>query len=277
MTTAAALLASGTNVLSACGAEAEANCQWLLSHLTGKSRLELIARPDFQISPETERAFFSLIGRRKKGEPLAYIIGSQPFMGRDFAVTPAVLIPRPETEELVEQTLRLRPPQKLSPILDLCTGSGCIAVTLAVMTEARVAACDISPDALAVAAQNSLANKTLDRVTFVRSDLFDNINGKFSLIISNPPYVTDGAMATLQTEVRFEPALALRGGGDGLDLVRRILSRAPHFLLPDGLIAMEVGAHHKDELVRLTENGPWKKVFFGRDFNGFERFFFAEI
>lgn len=180
-----------------------------------------------------------LFERRRRGEPVAYILGEREFYGRTFQVSPAVLIPRPETEHLVEAALQCLPAH--ATILDLCTGSGCVAISLKLeRPDSTVTATDLSPDALAVANANAIALEA--SVTFLPGDLFVPIaERRFDVIVSNPPYIAAADAHLNRGDVRFEPRLALASGTDGLNLIRRLVSAAPEHLTPDGWLLFEHG------------------------------------
>ena len=200
------------------------NTTWLIAH--GDEAAELARLTPF-------------LHRRLKGEPVAYILGQREFYGRVFNVSPAVLIPRPETEHLVEAALQQMPSG--ASVLDLCTGTGCVAITLKLeRPDGAVTATDLSPDALAVAKANAAAlNAT---VSFHPGDLFAPVVGqRFDIIVSNPPYIAAADTHLDQGDVRFEPRLALASGTDGLDLIRRLVSAAPNHLKPGGWLLFEHG------------------------------------
>jgi release factor glutamine methyltransferase len=211
----------------------------LLSHVTGASVTEISINPERALYPSVKEAYLELIRKRVEHVPLQYLLGVWQFMGFDFIVNPAVLIPRQDTEVLVERAVNLKPRR----VLDLCTGSGCIGISIAKLTDAEVTATDISGDALTVARQNAELNGVVERVHFIESDLFNKVpKEKFDLIISNPPYIPTGEIPGLQVEVRsYEPLSALDGGLDGLDFYRKIIPEAVDFLSPTGTLITEVG------------------------------------
>ncbi|OGQ06395.1 MAG: protein-(glutamine-N5) methyltransferase, release factor-specific [Deltaproteobacteria bacterium RIFCSPLOWO2_01_44_7] len=219
----------------------------LLAYVLGCERHEIYTATTRYLVPGGKlEVFKSYIERRLKREPVAYIVGYKEFWSIKIKVTPAVLIPRPETEEVVEKALKILD-QGLwikdhgPEILDLCTGSGCIAAALAKeIPNAKIVVTDISEDALEVARQNlAFAN---GRIQFIKSDLFENVKGQFDLIVSNPPYIPTQAIQKLEPEItQFEPKLALDGGSDGLDFVRRIRQDAPKFLKTGGQLILENG------------------------------------
>jgi len=233
----------------------------LLCHITGQTSAYIMLHVE---TPFTDyETFLSYVSRRKLGEPLQYIIGEWDFMGRTFRTDSRALIPRPETELLVEEALSFLKPAMI--VLDLCTGSGCIAATIAGAGEYSVTAADISTDALALARENSEGLG----VNFVQSNLFSNIKGMFDVIISNPPYITTKEMETLSpTVLDYEPHLALHGGDDGMDIYRRLISESLNFLKPGGALFLEIGpAPVKD----IMEASGFKNVQLKNDYSGLPR------
>lgn len=183
------------------------------------------------------------ISRRLSGEPVQYILGTWGFMGLEFEVTPAALIPRQDTETLVEHALELQQTKGYETALDLGCGTGCIGISMAALgRNLRVLMSDISPACLDLARRNAEKNKVLDRAEFAEGDLFEPVAGRrFDMILSNPPYITDDEMASLQPEVRREPVLALAGGADGLEFYRRIAAGYREHLNPGGVLLLELG------------------------------------
>lgn len=235
-------------------AEAARDVLLLAMHTLGWDRASLHAR-DTDAPPEGfAAAYEAAIARRSRREPIAYITGVQEFWNRDFAVSPAVLIPRPETELIVEEAMSM----VFATAADIGTGSGCLAVTLAAeFPRAQVVATDISPTALAVARANAQRHGVAGRIAFHETRYLDGIAGPFDLIVSNPPYVTDAEYATLAPEVRdFEPPSALTAGSDGLDDVRAILSRAATMLVPGGMLLMEIGFGQSEKVRSLVQSTP---------------------
>lgn len=233
MSTVAAALAAARAKLPA------AEARLLLGHALGRSTAWLIAHDDETLGEEALRRFASLVARRAGGEPVAYLTGHREFFGRDFAVSPAVLIPRPETELLVEIALGRLP--DAGRILDLGTGSGCVAVTLALESpRSEVSAVDISDAALDMARGN--AEQLGARIRFLRSDWFSSVAGeRFDIIVTNPPYVAATDAHLDAGDLRYEPAAALASGLDGLEAIRRIIIAAPEFLAPGGQLWLEHG------------------------------------
>lgn len=217
--------------------------------LGGWDRGQWIARQRDEAPPGFADHFAALIARRATREPAAYILGRREFWRLEFEVTPDTLIPRPETELLVEDALAHTPKGNVR-VADVCTGSGCLAVAIAhARPDARVVATDLSDAALAVAARNASAHGVADRVTFTRADLLDGVDGLFDIVVSNPPYVASADVDGAQPDVRdFEPRLALDGGPDGLDLVRRFVPQAASHLVAGGVCLFEFGFGQADRV-----------------------------
>lgn len=223
--------------------QAALEAQILLAHTLNKSRAYLLAYPETVLDQSVVSLFTGLLHRRLEGEPIAYILGQREFYGFEFCITPAVLIPRPETELLVDLALAHIPLQHPIQVLDLGTGSGAIAVTLAKLRpQALVTAVDISPCALAVARQNA-ARLGTSNVRFIESDWFEALdpNKQFDLIISNPPYIAVNDLHLQQGDVRFEPIGALHSGADGLDAIRHITQEFQRFSTLNGWLLFEHG------------------------------------
>lgn len=235
----------------------------LLSFVIGKDRTFLISHADDLLEETEVDRFREVVARRAEGEPLQYITGMQDFYGREFRVTPDVLIPRPETELLVEAALEVITDVRGPTICDVGTGSGCIAVTLLCeRTDARAVAVDVSEAALKVAAQNAHVLGVGDRVELKLSDCFDELDKTtFDLIVSNPPYVSSAALPALQREVRdHEPLVALSPGADGLSVIRRLLHDAPSFLNAGGHLIMEIGYDQGEAMQELIDPKFWRLV-----------------
>lgn len=233
----------------------------LLSFVIGKDRTFLISHADDSLEETEVDRFRELVARRAEGEPLQYITGVQDFYGREFRVTRDVLIPRPETELLVEAALEVMTDVRGPSICDVGTGSGCIAVTLLCeRTDARAVAVDVSEAALKVAAQNAHVLGVGDRIELMLSDCFDALDKTtFDLIVSNPPYVSSAALPGLQREVRdHEPLVALSPGADGLSVIRRLLRDAPSFLNAGGHLIMEIGFDQGEAIQELIDPKFWR-------------------
>ena len=256
----------------------------LLAHVIARDRTYIITHAETTLTPSDVRRFRRSVERRAAGEPLQYITGHQEFFGLDFEVTPDVLIPRPETELLVETALDLldttsapHGPTDAPPhICDVGTGSGCIAIAmLHERPDALALGLDISPSALRVAARNALRHRVQDRLALVAADCFaalDPAAARFSLIVSNPPYVAADDFTGLQREVRdHEPRIALTPGPDGLHVIRRLLSDAPHFLLAGGHLLLEIGFDQHAALESLVDSEAWTLLDIHKDLQGIPR------
>ncbi|GHT61518.1 release factor glutamine methyltransferase [Spirochaetia bacterium] len=272
----------------------------LLAEVLHTSRAGLIAAGPDILSEESYRSFQALLKRRLSGECVAYILGRKEFRGLEFTVTPAVLVPRPDTETLVEAVLEKlaaedSPTKNRVKILDICTGSGAIAISLKhELPELEVWASDISEAALEIARVNAarlLGGRPLGTelaasakpIHFFRGDLFAPLNNSallpthYSLIVSNPPYVCTDEIEALSPEVRREPQLALDGGEDGLNLIRRIIAEAPAYLLPSGWLLLEADPRQMKTIAALLETKGYKKIQTYRDLSGQERVIGASI
>lgn len=246
----------------------ESDAEWLVSVKTGIVRSELAAS-DKILVPSRVRELDKIAGERLTGRPLWYILGDTEFYGYKIKVDERVLIPRPETELMTEQVLRTA--EQGDKVLDLCTGSGCIAIAIAkkgAEKELTVTASDISADALALAQENAKRNGA--DIKFIESDLLEGVRGKFNIIVCNPPYIKSGDIAGLQKEVQFEPKGALDGGEDGLDFYRRLAKEAPRHLVKGGTLFMECGIGQAQEIVKLFKKFDYTMV--SRDYNDVERF-----
>lgn len=262
--------------------------QILLGHCLQKTRTQLFLSATQEISSEQEELFKSLLARRIQREPLAYILGEQEFWSMNFNVNPDVLIPRPETEFLLECVFASKGAWRFTThsILDLCTGSGAIAVVLATELGRAITAVDISPAALAIATSNVKMHGVDHLVSLLESNLFNGlpIEQKFGLVVSNPPYVERGEIAqVLEPEVAvYEPHLALDGGDDGLDLIRRIRADLPGFMLIGGELFMEFGAKQGKMIENIfSERGSdssfFEKVQIFKDYAGRDRVLYARF
>lgn len=253
---------------------ARRDAEALLQFLLRKERAALLARWKEKLEAAEGRRYLELIHRRSLGEPLQYITGETEFYGLPFAVSPAVLISRPETEHLVEHALELAKHFAAPRILDVGTGSGAIAVSLAhLLPQATVTTIDISLPALEVARKNARQNHVADRIRFLHGDLLQPIAGEsFELILSNPPYVPTVDKPTLSVEVRdYEPELALFAGEDGFDLYRRLVPAAHAALIPGGFLAMEIGYGQQSAMETLLSESRFSSIAFLPDLQGIPR------
>ncbi|MBR5157677.1 MAG: peptide chain release factor N(5)-glutamine methyltransferase [Clostridia bacterium] len=251
-----ALLCEGAEVLLNYSDTARLDAEVLLAYLLKKERVWFAIHSKDKPDEKTVFDFRNLIERRKSGEPVAYITGTREFMGLPFKVKKGILIPRPDTETLVEAVLNENLPQN-AKILDLCTGSGAIAVSLAYyMKQSSVCAVDISDICIKTATENAEINGVLNRVEFKQADvLYDELNfEKADALVSNPPYIESAELDDLMKDVKdFEPSLALDGGSDGLVFYRKIVSLLPKLLNDGGLVAFEVGHNQADSVCDILK------------------------
>ena len=265
----------GAQALRAAGvAEARRESGSLLAHAIGRDRTFVVTHADELLETADVEAFRKLIERRAAGEPFQYVTGHQEFFKLDFEVTPDVLIPRSETELIVEIALELLKNDRGPLIADIGTGSGCVAISLLhELRDARAIATDISAAALCVAQRNADRHGVTDRMTVIESDCFAKVDAdsSFSLIASNPPYIRDNEMETLQREVGYEPRTALAGGPDGLDIVRRLLREASPSLQPGGHIVFEIGFGQNALVEQLLNREVWELTAMRPDLQGIAR------
>jgi release factor glutamine methyltransferase len=252
------------------------DAQVLLAHMLGQDRAWLIAHGDDALTRQQSDAFLALARRRRDGEPVAYLTGTREFWGLPLQVSPAVLIPRPETETLVELVLARLPPERAVRVLDLGTGSGAIALAIArERPQATILATDVSEDALGVACENA-RRLNITNVEFALSDWYDDVaspwrGAPFDLVASNPPYVAAGDPHLREGDVRFEPAMALTPGGDGLDAIRRIVAGARARLAAGGTLVVEHGYDQADAVRALFAAMGFTDLVAVRDLAGIPR------
>jgi release factor glutamine methyltransferase len=267
-------LKQASEALAAAGCDApRLDAEVLLAHALDRDRAWLYARPEQILSSHQLSIYQSLVSRRAKREPVAYLTGHKEFFGLEFSVTPDALIPRPETERLVELALEWMADTSSSPIIaDVGTGSGAIAVTLAVhLSQAHVVATDTSPAALVIAQRNAARHGVADRVRYVQGDLLAPLAGgwRYSyFIVANPPYLSQAELAAAPPEVaHWEPRAALDGGPDGLSVIRRLLVMAADRLHPGGALLVEIGAGQGTEVLKLARRHfPQAIVEIARDY-----------
>ena len=230
---------------------------------------------DKALSDEQEKYFLEMMKDRLNERPIAYIIGNREFMGLDFFVKEGVLIPRPDTETLVEEIINICNNKTGLNILDIGTGSGAITVSLAkYLDKSHVVSVDISDIALEIASKNAISNKVDERIDFIKSDVFSNVSDetKFDIIVSNPPYIRKADISGLDRQVKdFEPYHALEGGEDGLDFYRRITEESRQFLKQDGILAYEVGHDQASDVSKIMQQNGFKGIYTKCDLQGFER------
>ena len=255
------------------------DARWIAEDALGMTRQALVFEADQALSNAQLLRLESMLDRRAAGEPVQYILGSADFMGLKFRVNASVLIPRQDTETLVEAALidlRQRPDQPA--LLDLCTGSGCVGLSLASLApHARVTLADLSPEALEIARANQRALGL--KADLRQGDLFGAVGReRFDVIACNPPYIPRGDLDGLQREVRFEPRMALDGGADGLDFYRRITRLAPEHLQPGGSLLLEVGIHQAAPVLEMLKaHIPCSSAGTVKDLNGVERVVFGKM
>jgi release factor glutamine methyltransferase len=275
MATVAALLEEAQGQLSDAAVDTpRLDAEVLLAHVLGVTRTGVLAHPEAVVGDGSASSYRSLVARRTAGEPVAYIRGMREFHGLAIAVDARVLIPRPETEQLVDlafdriRVLLTGAPRPLGAppirVWDVATGSGAVAIALAALLrrsgyfeEVELIGSDVSPDALALAVENVVAHAVADRMTLACGDLLD-IPGRVpvDVLLANLPYVPSGLVPHLAAEVRAEPALALDGGADGMELVRRLLAGLPDALLPDGVAFLEMGSEQADPMTTAVDGMP---------------------
>ena len=265
-------MASVADLLGGAGIDAR-EARLLLSVASGMATALIAAFPEREIAPAAAREFQEMAGRRLSGEPVAYILGYREFYSRQFKVTPDVLIPRPETEQLVDLALEYLPAGASVEVLDLGTGSGIVAITLACEAgNARVTAIDASAAALAVARENAAHLASPESVHFMQSDWFTALNGRrFGLIVGNPPYIAQGDTHLAQGDLRFEPAAALASGPAGLDAIRQITAEAPRHLAAGAWLLLEHGYDQGPACRDLLAASGLMEVQTWRDLAGLER------
>lgn len=255
-------------------ANPEIESSLLLSRTLGINKTDIYTRPEMQVDDDEVEAFHGLLERRLKREPVAYILGEKEFYSRSFMVNPCVLIPRPETETLVEEALRIIGNTSSPYIADIGTGSGCIAVTIGCESEnAEIFAIDISFDALTAARANAERQGVFSRISFIRAD-FLNCFKKESLdmVLSNPPYISAADFSGLEPEVKdFEPRLSLFGGEDGLSCIKKIVPQAAGVLKKNGWCIIEVGIGQSEKVAGIFESAAFGNVSVIKDLSGIER------
>ena len=254
--------------------EAHSKARRLLSFTLNVPKEYLIINNEKELSKQDFEYYKNYITRLINGEPIQYIIGKQEFMGIEFNVNKDVLIPQPDTEILVEETIKIAKEYNKPKVLDLCTGSGAIAVSIKkYVPEAEVFASDISIKALQLAKINNIDNN----INFIESNLFENINNEFDIIVSNPPYIRTEEIKSLSKEVQNEPLIALDGGQDGLNFYRDIIKQAHNYLKSNGKLCLEIGDEQKDAITQiLKSNFNYTNIKYYKDLQGNDRVIIAE-
>ena len=251
------------------------NAEHLLAHALKRKRIELYLEFERELSEAELAPLRELLRRRGQGEPLQHLLGTVEFAGQTFLCDKRALVPRPETEQLVEEIADRRLPNADCGILDVGTGSGVIALSLASkFPDTKVLATDLSEQALALARENA-QRLGVPNVSFFQADLLGGINGTFDLIVANLPYVPTGDRETRSREVRHDPELALFGGERGDEIVRKLIEAAPSHLAPGGLLALELGLGQADDLAALMAEKNYHDIETARDYAGVIRFLFG--
>ena len=253
------------------------NAEHLLAHVLGRKRIELYLEFERQL-PESELApLRELVKRRGSGEPLQHLLGTIEFCGRSFRCDMRALVPRPETEQLVELLIsHFKSEIACSRLVDVGTGSGVIALTLAAeFPKAEIVGADISEDALMLAGENAERLGLIDRVRFLRSNLLESLQAGFDLIVANLPYVSTKDRQNLSREVLHDPEVALFAGACGDELVRQLIAQAPLWLRPGGILAMEIGIGQSEALMAALAEKNYRDIWAEKDYSGVIRFLFA--
>ena len=251
------------------------NAEHLLAHVLGRKRIELYLEFERVLTESELAPLRDLVKRRGEGEPLQHLLGTVEFCGLTFLCDKRAMVPRSETEELVE-LIESRIENRESRIVDVGTGSGVIALSLATkFSEAKILGVDISDDALALAQENAARLKLADRVRFLRSNLFENVEGTFDLIVANLPYISTQDHHSLSREVLHDPAVALFASARGDELVRELITQAPSRLRPGGMLALEIGLDQSEGLLSALAEKNYRDIYSKNDYSGVTRFLFA--
>lgn len=270
------LLADGAKMLTQAGIdEAELDARYILEYITGLNSAQYFIHSEDIIEKNKAEEFFRLIERRSKRIPLSYVIGTRDFFGLTFKVNENVLIPEQETELLVEEVIKY---SEGKAVLDMCTGSGCIAISIALFGKpSKVAASDISEKALEVARENAKSLKA-GEISFIQGDMFENVTDKFDIIVSNPPYIETGEIDELMPEVRdYIPRLALDGDIDGLKFYRIISKEAVKKLNKNGRIFYEIGYNQSRAVASILLENGFTDVKIMKDYSGLDRIVMAKL
>lgn len=270
------LLKIGLDTLKDNTEDANLKTKLLLSYLLKVNKEYLVIHDNEEVSETIMQEFKNKIEELKNGKPIQYITNFQEFMGLSFYVDENVLIPQPDTEILVEEAINLISEYGAKKVLDLCTGSGAIAISVKKKCDsAEIVGVDISEAALEVAIKNAKSNEV--DVKFKKSDMFKNINEKFDIIVSNPPYIENEVIKTLPKEVQNEPYIALAGGEDGLDFYKVIAQDAKKYLNENGIVAVEIGYNQRESVIKLFEKEGYKEIYSKKDFGQNDRIVVAKI
>jgi release factor glutamine methyltransferase len=251
------------------------NAEHLMAHALGRKRIELYLDFERELNETELGPLRELVKRRSEGDPLQHLLGNVEFCGLTFLCDKRAMVPRPETEQLVE-LVEARIENRESRIVDVGTGSGVIAISLAAkFPEAKILAVDISDDALVLAQENAAMLNLKDRVQFLKSRLLENVEGAFDLIVANLPYISTQDRRTLSREVLHDPEVALFAGKRGDELVRELIDKAPARLRPGGLLALEIGLGQSETLLSALAEKNYRDICSKNDYNGVTRFIFA--
>ena len=260
----------GRQRLAAAGIEeADLDAWYLLEDITGVSRTMYFMEPGKELNEEESERYFNALSKREKRIPLQHITGKQEFMGLEFWVNENVLVPRQDTEILVEETLKkIKPGMK---VLDMCTGSGCIAISLSKFAkDCEYHAVDLSAKAIETAKKNAEKNEV--KIKFIESDLFDKVEDQYDVIVSNPPYIRTSVIEELQNEVKsHDPYMALDGKEDGLFFYKKIIERASDYLNDGSWLLFEIGHDQREEVEELMKEQNFKEIFAKKDLAGLDR------
>jgi len=251
------------------------NAEHLLAHVLGRKRIELYLEFERVLTEPELAPLRDLVKHRREGEPLQHLLGTVEFCGLTFLCDKRAMVPRPETEELVE-LIESRIENRKSKIVDVGTGSGVIALSLAIkFPEAEILGVDISDDALTLAQENAARLNLADRIRFLRSNLLENVDGTFDLVVANLPYISTQDRHTLSREVLHDPALALFASARGDELVRELIAQAPSQLRADGILALEIGIGQSEALFSALAEKNYRDIYSKNDYSGVTRFLFA--
>lgn len=252
----------------------------LMQYVLNASRQYIIVNDKEELNKLKEKQYFDAIKLLKSGVPIEHITHQKEFMKLNFFVDNNVLIPRQDTEILVEEVIKIAKKIKAKNILDLCTGSGAIGISLAkYLTETKIVATDISNDALNIARKNAVINNVQNQMIFINSDLFTNLEAqKFDIIVSNPPYIKTNVIEKLDIQVKNEPNIALDGGKDGLDFYRKIIKESYQYLKYNGYLCLEIGFDQKDDVVNiLNETENFKNIYCKKDLGDNDRVIVGQV
>ncbi len=273
-----ALVAAKKELKESGAGEYKLDAELFIMKAANMTKTSVLINGDKELTESEEKLFNSMVQKRKKGIPTQYILGKCEFMGYEFFVDENVLIPRPDTEVLVETVLKTAQKENFQNVIDMCTGSGCIAVSLALNGIKSVTACDISFGALSTAKKNAEYNNASDKIQFIQGNLFENVDKsqKYNAIVSNPPYIPTEDISNLMREVRDnEPLTALDGGKDGLDFYRRITNDSLEYLADGGYLFFEIGYNQGEDLKKIMTDLGFDGIKIVKDYAGLDRVVFG--